>query len=368
MTFYPDCNANRIAFLDVARGIGIVFVLLGHNVWSNSQTSAVIFNFHMPLFFFLSGVLFSTPANANLKSAFRKAFRVFSPFPFFSALAGIVFLVSPEMLNVISKKMLLAFVVHGEPWFNKPLWFFVSLSFVSFVFAFFARFLTGDRVGLKRIAFLSICCLLAWLSSKTTPSFRAIWSPAMIATVPFGLFWFGLGFFVKGFLLRIARAEISPFPLLALAVLFALVLSVGVDVSAKPDIRTARMGNWRVFPLSLCGIAAVLLSALAIPSRLLRPLQFVGRNSVVYFALEFVTFPFVAKIVHYAIPNYRHFQIAEKTAAWQTLMAVTTQLAVLSALTPLVMPLLVRFRRLAENAVYGTKTSLASPSNSTSAA
>ncbi len=358
MTFSPDHSANRIAFLDVARGIGILFVLLGHNVWSSSRTSTAIFNFHMPLFYFLSGVLFSTPVNSILKSSFRKAFRSLAPFPFFSVLACFVFLASPEMLKAVSKKMLLAFVVHGEPWFDKPLWFFVSLSFVCFVFAFFARFLSGDRVGFKGIAFLFACGFLAWISSKTNLAFRMIWSPGMIATVPFGLFWFGLGFLMKGFLLRLARAEMSPFLLLALAVVFALVLSAGADISVKPDIRTARMGSWRLFPLSLCGIAAVLLSALAIPSQLLRPLQFIGRNSVVYFALEFVTFPFVARIIHLAIPDYSHFQIAEQTAAWQTLTAVIVQLAVLSALTPFVMPLLAKFRHFAENVVFRSEPSL----------
>ena len=368
MTFSTDHNANRIVFLDVARGIGILFVLLGHNVWSNSRTSTVIFNFHMPLFYFLSGVLFSTPVDTNLKSAFQRAFRVLAPFPFFSVLACSVFLASPELLKVASKKMLLTFIVHGEPWFDKPLWFFVSLSFVCFVFSFFARFLSGNQVRIKRIAFLFACGSLAWLSSTTAPAFRKMWSPGMIATVPFGLFWFGLGFFVKGFMLRLARAKMSSFLLLALAVAFALVLSAGADISAKPDIRTARMGSWRLFPLSLCGIAAVLLSVLAIPTRLLRPLQFIGRNSVIYFALEFVSFPFVARIIHFAIPNYRHFQIAEQTAAWQTLAAVAAQLAVLSALTPLVMPLLARFRSLAEDAIFGPETPLLlrrHPTNST---
>ena len=41
---------SRIGFLDVARGIGIVCVLLGHNLWSQSRASAIIFSFHVVLY------------------------------------------------------------------------------------------------------------------------------------------------------------------------------------------------------------------------------------------------------------------------------------------------------------------------------
>jgi fucose 4-O-acetylase-like acetyltransferase len=52
--------APRNATLDVARGLGIVLVVLGHN-WVVESTKGelfrVVFSFHVPLFFFLSGVL-----------------------------------------------------------------------------------------------------------------------------------------------------------------------------------------------------------------------------------------------------------------------------------------------------------------------
>lgn len=44
---------NRDSSIDIARGIGIILV-----VWAHTQMSNVIFSFHMPLFFFLSGLFF----------------------------------------------------------------------------------------------------------------------------------------------------------------------------------------------------------------------------------------------------------------------------------------------------------------------
>lgn len=44
---------NRDSSIDIARGIGIILV-----VWAHTQMSNIIYSFHMPLFFFLSGLFF----------------------------------------------------------------------------------------------------------------------------------------------------------------------------------------------------------------------------------------------------------------------------------------------------------------------
>jgi fucose 4-O-acetylase-like acetyltransferase len=52
--------SKRIAYLDVAKGIGILLVMLGHNYIKASVPGMeqFIFSFHMPFFFLLSGMLF----------------------------------------------------------------------------------------------------------------------------------------------------------------------------------------------------------------------------------------------------------------------------------------------------------------------
>lgn len=51
-------NPNRIAWVDVAKGIAILLVIIGHTVNFGSATRNFIFSFHMPLFFILSGYTF----------------------------------------------------------------------------------------------------------------------------------------------------------------------------------------------------------------------------------------------------------------------------------------------------------------------
>ena len=51
---------KRIGFIDIAKGIGILLVVLAHNDLEAYAPflHKVIYSFHMPLFFFLSGMFF----------------------------------------------------------------------------------------------------------------------------------------------------------------------------------------------------------------------------------------------------------------------------------------------------------------------
>lgn len=51
---------KRIDWIDMAKGYGMILVIYGHIIFSsNSLPLYMIFSFHMPLFFFLSGYVFS---------------------------------------------------------------------------------------------------------------------------------------------------------------------------------------------------------------------------------------------------------------------------------------------------------------------
>ncbi len=54
--------SKRIEYIDIAKGIGILLVVMGHNDFAVISPYAyqVIYSFHMPLFFFLSGYFLKT--------------------------------------------------------------------------------------------------------------------------------------------------------------------------------------------------------------------------------------------------------------------------------------------------------------------
>ena len=53
-SIYPPRNQS----LDIAKGLGILLVVLGHYINVNSFPNAFIRSFHMPLFFIISGACF----------------------------------------------------------------------------------------------------------------------------------------------------------------------------------------------------------------------------------------------------------------------------------------------------------------------
>ncbi len=62
-----DLN-NRIEWIDIAKCIGILLVIIGHTVYYNvygSGLRGIIFSFHMPLFFILSSITFKNSKDGN---------------------------------------------------------------------------------------------------------------------------------------------------------------------------------------------------------------------------------------------------------------------------------------------------------------
>jgi polysaccharide biosynthesis protein PslL len=83
---------SRNSTIDVAKGIGIFFVVLGHNWLSThekSELSRVIFSFHMPLFFFLAGIFLRT-SDGILHFAKTRASSLLRPYFVVLTILGIV--------------------------------------------------------------------------------------------------------------------------------------------------------------------------------------------------------------------------------------------------------------------------------------
>ncbi len=81
---------RRLVFLDYAKGIGILLVILGHIYGNNNDInrkiiSVFIYSFHMPLFFIISGILIKYNNEKFEKKLFYKMFcKILVPYLLFS--------------------------------------------------------------------------------------------------------------------------------------------------------------------------------------------------------------------------------------------------------------------------------------------
>lgn len=55
----PVITTNRIEYIDIAKGLGMILVVVGHCINGKTFPGTWINSFHMPLFFILSGLCFS---------------------------------------------------------------------------------------------------------------------------------------------------------------------------------------------------------------------------------------------------------------------------------------------------------------------
>jgi polysaccharide biosynthesis protein PslL len=125
--------SSRNNTIDIARGIGIIFVVFGHNWIVLHQTGElfrIIFSFHMPLFFFLSGI-FLRESDSLKQFIFSKIDSLLKPYLVVLTLLGIAKILRPTSLFTYFFGTAYA-TIATIPW--EPLWFLPHL-FVALLFS-----------------------------------------------------------------------------------------------------------------------------------------------------------------------------------------------------------------------------------------
>lgn len=81
-------NSERMEYLDMARGIGILFVVLGHHLAGAETLTEWIYSFHMPLFFIISGWIYAhkRPQTSLRALGAKRAGALLYPYTVFSLL------------------------------------------------------------------------------------------------------------------------------------------------------------------------------------------------------------------------------------------------------------------------------------------
>ena len=123
---------NRTTWIDISKGIGIILVIIGHTSIPNFLT-ILIFSFHMPLFFVISGFLFNKKKYLDNFSNFiyKKSSTLLWPFYTFSLLT---ILINYTNSSLIINNENLTNLILGNDSLNTPLWFLTALFSVELLF------------------------------------------------------------------------------------------------------------------------------------------------------------------------------------------------------------------------------------------
>jgi len=274
---------SRKKWIDMARGLGAVFVIAGHmhlkaiDIWAYSYV--------IPLFFFISGYL--TKTEIPFGQYFMKRVKTLV-IPYFSmGLLAMIYHVLSGQFNVLDFATLL--IVQKR---FIALWFVACLFVLELLYYFYAK-IKNIKI---RIAVLVVLAIAGVLYFKYDGRFLPWNIDACFTTGPFFL----TGVAYRKYEKKTGRS----FKCNALVTLLLLVLSVGMAYLSyylTGDYLDFYRNSYGFFPLTY--LTAMVGTAFGVAFTQLwewKPLCFIGANTWIYFTLnETVTIPIAEKILGY---------------------------------------------------------------------
>lgn len=284
--FMAPAAKGRIAWLDAARGLGILAIVIGHVYlpWDeHPEIFTVLYAFHVPAFFFLSGLTFNafkSPVPRFLRDRIRS---ILIPYVTWSLISILTYQLMGAFASSglgrrapASIEQSLLGMVWGNPsghWmdWNKPLWFLPAL-FVTYLLGLVALHVLHARAHIPIWAIVvASSAPAAWLASH--PEITLLWgAERSIVLLPFFL----LAVALRPWLLR------SPIRNRALEGIIGAVASVAMAASSlqlpSVDYVTKSYGPYPLFLLNAgLGTLGLVLISRALP---IRALASVGRDSL----------------------------------------------------------------------------------------
>lgn len=259
---------ERRAEIDVAKGIGILSVVIGH-IFTGAIVP-VIFLWHMPFFFFISGRLFS-PRQDAIGYAASKAKSLLVPYVSFLLLFSLPFLLKAAKAHPSELGGLVSNMLYGgarlTSWFG-VFWFLTCLFFTQQLANFIVIYARKITVMLCSISALVALLMASWVPEIETP-----WG---LHVVFMALPIFILGYLTRtGFMCAYAR-RIAIFGPIAL-------IAVGAGVLGAFDMKHGRYGTPVISLVAAISVIFFVLEAAKLVTRYERSskvLVFFGRASM----------------------------------------------------------------------------------------
>lgn len=252
---------TRVSVIDIAKGVGIVLVIVGHLLPLDSTIRYLVYTFHMPLFFILAGMVMKTPErNRSLREDFLEERKLFSAYCFYS----IVYVLFDIIVRKKDFDGLFWDIYQTASFFGiSVLWFLPTMALAKILVKWICRisnkrlyWLIAGIVLLAASSALSAHIIVGWLDAD---EYRCIYYPLVaLLRAASMVVYILLGYLVRGKVYEyICQKNIS---IIICGMAFAtLLLRVLFRRAGYIDIRVVWLGNWPfVFTCAIFGTIVVL--------------------------------------------------------------------------------------------------------------
>lgn len=271
-------------------------MIAGHLFSIGGTAVTVIFTFHMPLFFIISGILFKPEKDTKLYIK-NKLKHLGIPYLFYLFLGFCFTMLVPELRSRITLRDIILNLYWGKPdcFHMGQLWFITVLLDVQIGFCFFEKYIIpkGRKVYLPIILVLAVLTQGLYDFSFYLPSTRGFLL-LDVAVIAFLFYYFGYEL-AHGLSDAYQKWKSKPtiYVIMAmLVIVFSMVCRLNGDVNIVED----SIGNAVLYyPIAVIGSMMVILFSELVSKCAF--LAYWGKNSMTFFALQSIFIFLYAKIL-----------------------------------------------------------------------
>lgn len=324
---------TRLNWVDIARGIGIITVLYGHAI-SGDSFRHIIYAFHMPLFFFLSGIVFNPQKNTLFLPFLKKnIMSILVPYLGFALISYIIWLLSlsdlPSLSTVGSHGVHILYGNSQGLFFNVVLWFLPCLFVTKVLFWTLTKYVTKP---LHILMILFIVSVVGYGLYLYMPGIKLSFG---FETALTALVFYGLGYLWKMHsetLIPKTKWKMYTVGFVSLVVM-TLLATFNFDLYGyQVDMRLNKYGNYFLFYFAaLSGIVSVIVWSKCLDKNSL--LETIGKYSLPLFVWHIIVFTYLTKLTLFFIPQdvftaYRTYGVAPVFTLVTTLFILVSTFAI----------------------------------------
>ncbi|SMC29138.1 Fucose 4-O-acetylase [Clostridium acidisoli DSM 12555] len=299
-----NTEEKRIHWIDNIKFLGMILVVIGHCIPYNSILSKYIYSFHMPLFFFLSGIVYDSKKYKNLKEIGRKkAKSILIPYFTFSIITYVFWILissrfTKSSVNVNPLQPLIGIFYSNAigNWmiYDGPLWFLTCLFLTEIEFYFINKLSNGNTK--KTIFILGLICIIAVIDGRYM-TFRLPWSFDISLTA---VVFYGCGFIFKNKIKKLQKFICNKKINMFICVPFLMTNVIFCILNRHIEMNYGLYGNTIYFYISsLSGIIFYSITFMVFVNYKNKFFGYIGRNTIIILSLHLVFINCIRGLVYF---------------------------------------------------------------------